>query len=175
MNKINFAQKNHAHRTTKKFFLFKKLPLMFCIAALALMATLQIMQWFTLHNVRQEKQLIEKRLAPFNQLNGETKKLENELPALEKTVKKMEQAKQAQDPFMQLFHSIHTILGTTGSVESLSITKKQLELTISCANVKTAQEFMDKLAQNPAISSIDLSSIRKGATQLLFAITGTLV
>jgi Tfp pilus assembly protein PilN len=173
MNKINFAKTNLKKRSPKKL-LFKKLPLMLCITAIAVMFTLQIMQWTTMSAVCREKLRLEKQLAPFNQLVTEKKKLEEELPVLEKTVLKMERAKQIQDPFFVLFNAIHTFLGAAGSIESLAITKKKLEITISASSVKTAQEFMYKLAQLPSVSLLDLSSIHRGTTQLLFNINGKL-
>lgn len=141
---------------------------------IAVMLTLQITQWLTLHGLRQQKQLIEQRLTPFNQLSCEQKKLEDELPSLEKTVTTIEHAQPDQDLFLSLFNAIQALLGPTGSVESLALNGKKIELTIGLASVKTAQEFMDKLAQLPAVNSVELGSIHKGATQLLFAINGTL-
>ena len=174
MNKINFIQKNSSHRASKKNYLFKLMTIIFSAIALATIITLQTMQWVTLRNLRQEKQRIEKQLAPLDLLVIEKQKLEKEIPSLEKRVYIMENTQPSQDQFLNLFNAIYALIGAAGSIESLSIAHKKLELTINLASIKAAQDFIEKLAALPIINTIDLDSIRKGGSTFIFSITGTL-
>lgn len=173
MNKINFAPQQRTKRSVSKRS-FSLWPIIICSIVLSITFFLQLQQWVTLHHINQEKQLLEKKLAPFNQISGSQQKLQDELPSLEKTVRIMEHAQPQQDRFLGIYQSIRTLLGAGGSLESLTLTGKKLELTIGLASVKAAQQFIDQLAQVPTMSSLELGSIRKGATHLLFTITGTL-
>jgi hypothetical protein len=172
MNKINFAP--HSQQRSSLHSSFSRGTLVITGTVICIMAILQIKQWTALRALRQEKLSLEKRVAPLSQFSCSKQKLQDELPALEKAVNVVERTHPQHDLFLELYQSIRTLLGTNGSLESLTLAKKKLELTIGVGSVKAAQKFLDQLAQTPTVSSLELEAIHKGATNLLCSITGTL-
>lgn len=172
MNKINFARNTPTSRPAHA-----KKPIRWILIVCALiilgMLTLQTIQWNALHKTKTNRLCIEQGLSPLDRVSCEKKNFNDELPVLEKTACIIEKAQPDQDPFLSLYHTVCSLIGT-GSLEALSCAGKKVELSLALASVKAAQSFIDKLADLPVVSSVNLGAIRKGPGGLIFSIEAQL-
>ena len=173
MNRINFAKKSVYNRSSTSSW-ERKGSLILCLATTVAIVTIQLVQWKTLRNVRQERKAREQRVSSLNQLIDKKNRLEEEQAVLKQEVKSLDQVIQNPDPFFSLFSSINKHLGSTGSLEALQISGKKLELTIGSPNIQTATQFMQEIELLSSVNSLDLISIRPDTNKLLFKMKGML-
>ena len=170
MKKINFA--NIAKKSKVK--LSSKITIGFVLLTLSLVTFLQINQWNKLKSIEEEKSFHTKKVNKLSSVVEEKNELEKEETFLKNKLEKIERVQNNPHTHFEIFNTINTALQHTGSLESLNLLQKKLEITILCQDIKEATRFMKTMIELPSISSLQIVSIHPKAHQLCFKLLGNL-
>jgi len=170
MNKINFAQSKNKVKTGWS----PKITASFIITIVSLVIFLQFKQWNSLQSVKKEKAARTKKVARLGSILQEKSELEKIEVIARKKLEKIEKVKNNPHTYFEIFNEINQTLRGVGSLESLSMFQKNLELTISCASIKEATRFMQSITELPFVSSLELVSIHPKASLFSFKMSGKL-
>jgi len=108
-------------------------------------------KWYTAQKkLKSEKQMLQKRFAQFKKIKGAPKRE------------------------FALFLDIHKLIPKNITLQSVSITKQNLELSMTSNNEKSATELVKKIASLQAVKSAKLSSMQKNKNRCSFTIKGDL-
>jgi len=169
MKKINFAP----GRKKKKQWT-NKATLFFVIGIIGAVVFLQVRQWATLKRVKKEKTEQEHLLAKITDISEKKIKLEQEQEQLTKRLNKLDRIQNTPHPYFSLFSQINKLLKGAGQLDTLNLSKKNINLAVQCPDIKQATRFMHNLLALPSVQDIKLVSILPKENQFLVKMDGKL-
>ena len=170
MNKINFA--NVTKKTNTNWS--SKLAVGLIITVFSIITFLQIKQWNRLHRIKKEKSFHTQKISTLNSVLEEKMELEKKETLIRKKLNKINKAQNNPHIYFETFNAINNALLNRGSLESLNMFRKQINLTVCCLNIKEATRFMQGMIELPYVSSLQLVSIYPKANLLSFKMSGKL-
>lgn len=172
MNKINFAKINTSKNKRLKI---THLSTALMFVTVGVIAFVQNKQWNKLKAIKAEWNFHSKHASSFNQELEEKNKLQQEYELLSKKVSKINLVRNNPHQQFSLFTAINRALGKDTQLEALAVSKKKLDMSITCPDIKRATKFMRKVCEQPTVNSLRVRSIKPAKNGLQFTMTGALI
>ena len=141
---------------------------------LIILSFISIREFNKLQLVRAEIEEKDIKIKTLNKWGETQKKLKSEKNILREQFIAFKKIKEAPKAEFALFLNIHKLIPKDTKLQSISITKQNLELSMTSNNEKSATTLVKKIANLRPVKSAKLASIQKNKDTCNFTIKGDL-
>ncbi len=169
MNNINFIKPVPPHRKREVRW-WSWISIVAYGAMLIVIGIYTGMQWHLYRSLSQEKRMLEQQVPSFNNVLEQQRSQTEEQEQLQKNIDAVTKYKTLPKNPIKTLTALRAITGN--GLQSVTIAKNHFELHVTCQNAHHATICLQKLLQDPHISTVKLTSLQSNQKQVVAIFKG---